>query len=131
MMTDPISDMLTRIRNGLSARKKSVEVPSSKLKVEICKILKEEGYILNFKETDDEKQGILTIDLKYLPSSKPCIDGIEKISRPGRRIYKGKDELEPVLNGLGIAVVSTSKGILSDREAREQNVGGEVLLKVW
>mgnify|MGYP005841591835 CR=1 FL=1 len=131
MMTDPIADMLTRIRNGLSARKNSVEVPSSKMKIEICKILKEEGYIQNFKETDNEKQGILTIDLKYLPSGKSCIDGIEKISRPGRRLYKGKDELEPVLNGLGVAIISTSKGIMTDREAREKNVGGEIVLKVW
>lgn len=131
MMTDPIADMLTRIRNGLSARKSSVEVPSSKMKIEICKILKEEGYIQNFKETDNEKQGILTIDLKYLPSGKPCIDGIEKISRPGRRLYKRKDELEPVLNGLGIAIISTSKGIITDKQARGMNVGGEIIMKVW
>lgn len=131
MMTDPIADMLTRLRNGLEARKNSVEIPSSKIKVEICKILKEEGYITNFKETDDGKQGILTVELKYNPSGKPCIDGIERVSKPGRRIYYRKDELTPVLNGLGVSILSTNKGILTDKEAREKNVGGEILLKVW
>jgi small subunit ribosomal protein S8 len=131
MMTDPIADMLTRIRNGLEARKTSVDIPSSRMKIEICKILKEEGYILNFKETDDGKQGILTVDLKYSEDGKPCIDGIVRISKPGRRVYSQKDDIEPVLNGLGINILSTNKGVLTDRQSKEQNVGGEILLKVW
>ncbi len=130
-MTDPIADMLTRIRNGLEARKTSVDIPSSRMKIEICKILKEEGYILNFKETDDGKQGILTVDLKYSEDGKPCIDGIVRISKPGRRVYSQKDDIEPVLNGLGINILSTNKGVLTDRQSKEQNVGGEILLKVW
>ncbi len=130
-MTDPIADMLTRIRNGLEARKTSVDIPSSRIKIEICKILKEEGYILNFKETDDGKQGILTVDLKYTEDGKPCIDGIIRISKPGRRVYSQKNDIEPVLNGLGINILSTNKGVLTDRQSKEENVGGEVLLKVW
>lgn len=130
-MTDPIADMLTRIRNGVKARKSVVELPSSKMKVEICKILKDEGYIMNFKETDDGKQGILTIELKYGINGKSAIDGLERVSKPGRRIYKGYNELKPVLDGLGMAILSTNKGIMTDKRARELKVGGEVLLKVW
>ena len=131
MMTDPIADLLTRIRNGISARKNSVDIPSSRTKVEICKILKEEGYILNFKETDDGKQGVLTVDLKYTQNGKPCVDGLERVSRPGRRVYRGTEDIEPVLNNLGINLISTSKGIMTDRKAKELRVGGEVLLRVW
>jgi len=131
MMTDPIADLLTRIRNGFTARKASVEIPSSRTKVEICKILKDEGYILNFKETDDGKQGILTVDLKYTVNGKPCVDGIQRVSRPGRRCYRGTEEIEPVLNNLGTNLISTSKGIMTDKKARELHVGGEVLLRVW
>lgn len=131
MMTDPIADLLTRVRNGISARKQNVAVPSSKTKVEICKILKEEGYVLNFKETDDGKQGMLAIDLKYAPNGKPCLDGLERVSRPGRRVYKGKDEIDPVLNNLGMNLISTSKGIMTDKKARELQIGGEVLLRIW
>jgi small subunit ribosomal protein S8 len=131
MMTDPIADMLTRIRNGLASRKANVEIPSSKLKVEIAKLLKEEGYILNFKVTEDGLQGVLRVDLKYTPDGRPAIDGIQRSSRPGRRYYVAKDGVKPVLAGLGVSILSTSRGIMTDKTARREGVGGEVLCKVW
>lgn len=130
-MTDPVADLLTRIRNGLGSKKVFVEMPSSALKVEIVKLLKDEGYILNFKTLEDNKQGILRVDLKYSPEGAPVIEGIKRESRPGRRLYVGKEEIKPVLGGLGINILSTSKGVLTDKQARREGVGGEILCSVW
>lgn len=131
-MTDPIADYLTRIRNGVLAGHKVVEVPASNLKKEITKILHNKGYILSYKFVDDDKQGVIKIALKYHPKSKiPAIKKIERTSKPGLRKYTGADELPRVLNGLGIAILSTSKGVITDKEARELNVGGEVLCYVY
>jgi small subunit ribosomal protein S8 len=129
--TDPIADMLTRIRNGLASKKAVVELPSSKLKVEIAKVLKEEGYILNFKVTEDGKQGVLSVDLKYGSDGRPAIDGIRRASKPSRRAYAGKDDIKPVLGGLGVAILSTSRGLMTDKVARREGVGGEILCRVW
>jgi small subunit ribosomal protein S8 len=132
-MTDPIADMLTRIRNGIQAHHDRIELPTSKLKVEVARILKSEGFIANFKEvTEDGKpQGTLRVYLKYSEDGEPVIHGIERVSRPGRRVYRGKEEIPAVLGGLGLAIVSTSKGVLSGTEAAKQGVGGEVLCQVW
>lgn len=130
-MTDPIADMLTRIRNAIMVRKKEVVVPSSKLKLEIAKILKEEGFIENFKYEDDGKQGILRIYLKWTPDKQSVIRGLERVSKPGCRIYCTKDDIPLVMNGLGIAIISTSKGILTDQKCRELGVGGEVICYIW
>jgi len=128
-MTDPIADLLTRIRNAIMAGHKVVEAPASNLKKEIARILFEKGYILSYKVVDDEsKQGILKIALKYNPKNKkPAIKGLQRISRPGLRYYSGVDDIPRVLNGLGIAIISTSRGLLSDKEARALQVGGEVI----
>ncbi len=124
--------MLTRIRNGIQSHHERVELPASKLKVEIARILKVEGFIRNYNLTQkDEPQGTLRIDLKYSPSGEPVIHGIERISRPGRRVYRNKQEIPSVLGGLGLAIVSTSKGVLSGQEAVKSGVGGEVLCQVW
>ena len=132
-MTDPIADMLTRIRNGIQAHHERIELPTSKLKVEVARILKSEGFISNFKEVseDGKPQGTLRIYLKYSKDGEPVIHGIERVSRPGRRVYRGKEELPKVLGGLGLAIVSTSKGVLSGTEAARTGVGGEVLCQVW
>lgn len=130
-MTDPIADMLTRIRNGIQARHDRVELPSSKLKVEIARILKSEGFISNYKLTEDKVQSTLRIYLKYSEDGEPVIHGIERVSRPGRRVYRNKQEIPRVLGGLGLAIVSTSKGVLSGAEAARTGVGGEVLCQVW
>ena len=131
-MTDPIADMLTRIRNGIQSHHERVELPASKLKVEIARILKNEGFIRNYNLAQkDEPQGTLRIDLKYAPNGEPVIHGIERISRPGRRVYRNKQEIPSVLGGLGLAIVSTSKGVLSGQEAVKSGVGGEVLCQVW
>ena len=132
-MTDPIADLLTRIRNAIMAGHKVVEAPSSNLKKEIARILHEKGYILSYKVTEEEgKQGTLKIALKYnLRSKQPAIKGIRRISRPGLRRYTGVEDMPRVLNGLGIAIVSTSKGLMTDKEARKENVGGEVLCYVY
>lgn len=130
-MTDPIADMLTRIRNGLKAEFEKVDVPSSRLKVEIARILKEEGYISNYKVIEDNKQGILRIYLKYDDKKRSVISGLKRVSKPGLRIYSKKDSIPKVMSGLGIAILSTSKGILTDRTARTKGVGGEVLCFVW
>ncbi|MDP9360470.1 MAG: 30S ribosomal protein S8 [Acidobacteriota bacterium] len=131
-MTDPIADMLTRIRNGIQSHHERVELPASKLKVEIARILKTEGFIRNYNLAQkDEPQGTLRIDLKYAPNGEPVIHGIERISRPGRRVYRNKLEIPSVLGGLGLAIVSTSKGVLSGQEAVKSGVGGEVLCQVW
>jgi len=131
-MTDPVADMLTRIRNGIQSRHDRVELPTSKLKVEIARILKAEGFIRNYAVTEKDKtQGTLRIDLKYAPGGEPVIHGIERVSRPGRRVYRNKQEIPRVLGGLGLAIVSTSKGVLSGAEAIKSGVGGEVLCQVW
>lgn len=131
VMTDPIADMLTRIRNANMVRHPELELPSSKLKVEIADILKREGYIRDYEVIEDNKQGILRIHLKYGVNNERVITGLKRISKPGLRVYAKADEIPRVLNGLGIAIVSTSKGVLSDKEAREQHVGGEVLAYIW
>jgi small subunit ribosomal protein S8 len=125
-MTDPIADLLTRIRNGQSSGKTEVNVPASKVKLAIAKVLKDEGYIEDFASTSLEGKPMLAVQLKYF-QGRPVIDRLERISRPGLRVYKGKDELPAVLGGLGIAIVSTSKGVMSDRQARAAGHGGEVL----
>ena len=129
--TDPIADMLTRIRNANSSKHKTVDVPASNIKKAIAKILFEEGYIKSFEEINDDAQGIIRITLKYDEKGARVIDGIRRISKPGLRVYASKDELPQVLNGLGIALISTSKGIKTDKEARKEGLGGEVLAYVW
>lgn len=131
VMTDPIADMLTRIRNGNHAKHEFVDIPSSKIKKEIATILLEEGYIKGFDAIDDGKQGIIRVELKYQPNKERVITGIKRISKPGLRVFVGKDETPKVLGGLGIAIISTSKGILTDKKARVQGVGGEVICYVW
>lgn len=130
-ITDPIADMLTRIRNGIQSRHDRVELPSSKLKVEVARILKSEGFITNYKVVDQTPQPVLRMYLKYASGGEPVIHGIERISRPGRRVYRGKEEIPQVLGGLGLAIISTSKGVLSGAEAARSGVGGEVLCQVW
>ncbi|HSJ24029.1 MAG TPA: 30S ribosomal protein S8 [Longimicrobiales bacterium] len=130
MMTDPISDMLTRIRNASSAKHKRVDMPVSKLKIEIARILKESHFIHDYKILDDGHHGVLRVYLKYY-EDRPVIRNVSRVSRPGRRIYKGAGELPRVRNGLGVAIVSTSKGVMTDRQARAQKVGGEVMALVW
>ena len=129
--TDPIADMLTRIRNANSSKHKTVDVPASNMKKAIAKILFEEGYIKAFEEIKDDAQGIIRITLKYDEKGARVIDGLKRISKPGLRVYASKDELPQVLNGLGIALISTSKGIKTDKEARNEGLGGEVLAYVW
>lgn len=128
-MTDPIADMLTRIRNGQHARKVSVSMPSSTQKVAVARVLQDEGYIAGYSTEDDGPKATLTVELKYF-EGRPVIERIERVSRPGLRRYRGKDDLPRVLGGLGIAVVSTSAGVMSDREARSKGIGGEVLCVV-
>lgn len=129
--TDPIADMLTRIRNASQANFKTVDVPASNMKRDIAEILFNEGYIKAFEEIQNGNQGILRISLKYTEKGKKVISGLRRISKPGLRIYASKEELPKVLNGLGIALISTSKGIMTDRKARELGVGGEVLAYIW
>jgi len=129
MMTDPIADMLTRIRNGQRAGKVSVSMPSSKLKSSIAQVLKDEGYIADFRVDDESGKAVMSVDLKYY-EGRPVIDDIKRVSRPGLRIYKSKDDLPNVQGGLGVAIVSTSKGVMSDRAARAAGEGGEVLCYV-
>lgn len=130
-ITDPIADMLTRIRNANSARHESVDVPASNLKKAVADILLEEGYIKKYELIDDGKQGIIRIILKYGANKEKVISGLKRISKPGLRVYAGKDELPKVLGGLGIAIISTSTGVMTDKKARKQGVGGEVLAFVW
>lgn len=131
MWSDPIADMLTRIRNGIRARKKEVKIPASKVKAGIAEVLKSEGYICDFDIIDDGKQGFLRVSLKYGPQGQDLIRSIERKSRPGRRTYVDVDKLPRVLDGLGIAIVSTSQGVLSDRVCRERRIGGELLCTVY
>ncbi len=130
-MTDPIADMLTRIRNALQAGHQRVVLPSSKVKMEIARILKTEGFIGDFRREDDGVQGKIHIDLKYDKSDEGIILGIERVSRPGRRVYKGKEDIPKTLGGLGVTVISTSRGVMTDTQARRHGVGGEVLFRVW
>ena len=131
MVTDPIADMLTRIRNANQMRYKEVEVPASKTKVEIAKILKEEGFIADYKINKNKPQDIIVLTLKYGEKKERVITGLKRISKPGLRVYVKAEELPRVLNGLGIAVVSTSKGIMTDKNARKNSLGGEVLAYIW
>ena len=131
-ITDPVADMLTRIRNASSAKHDTVDVPASNMKKSIAQILLDEGYIKNFQLIDDGTQGVIRITLKYLqPGKEKAITGLRRVSKPGLRVYAGADELPRVLKGLGIAIVSTSKGVMTDKAARKANVGGEVLAFVW
>lgn len=131
MMTDPIADMLTRIRNAVRIERAHVEMPFSKFKRGVAEVLKREGYIWDWSEVNAEPVKQLHLDLKYGPNGERVIRHIQRISKPGRRIYSGSKKLHPVLNGLGIAVISTSRGVLSDREARQKNLGGEILCELW
>jgi small subunit ribosomal protein S8 len=130
-MSDPIADMLTRIRNAGKAKHNSVDIPGSKIKTEIARVLKESGYIRNYKFNSDGKQGVLRVYLKYTGAQKPTIINIERISKPSRRSYLGAKSVKPVYNGMGIAIMSTSHGLMTDKAAREKNIGGEVLCTVW
>jgi len=131
MMTDPIADMLTRIRNANLNFHQSVEIPASNAKKAIADIMKKEGFIKDYQYTSDNKQGKLRIQLKYGPDSQKVLSGLKRISKPGLRVYAGKDDLPKVLGGLGVAVISTSRGLVSDREARDQGIGGEVVCYIW
>ena len=131
MMTDPIADMLTRIRNAVSVERQHVEMPVSKLKRGVADVLKREGFIWDWKEVQSEPAAQLRIELKYGPSGEHVIRQIKRVSKPGCRIYSRAKDLRPVLNGMGISIVSTSKGVVSDREARQKKLGGEVICQVW
>jgi len=130
-MTDPISDMLTRLRNATTVRHDRTDVPASKMKLEIAKILKQEGFIRTFKMLEEGPQGLIRIYLKYAEDGEPAIHGVERVSRPGRRVYRGVEELPKVRAGLGVAVISTNRGVLTDEQARSLRVGGEVLCEIW
>jgi small subunit ribosomal protein S8 len=130
-MTDPIADMLTRIRNGIASRRESVDIPLSSIKKEIARVLLREGFVDNVKDLADMPHGGIRVYVKYGPDGETVIRSIRRVSKPGRRIYRTCEQLRPVLNGLGIAVVSTPQGILSDRECRKRKVGGEVLCEIW
>lgn len=131
MMTDPVADMLTRIRNGVSVERPHVEMPLSKVKRGVADVLKREGYIWDWQEVESKPVNGLRLDLKYGPNGERVIRKIRRVSKPGRRVYSRASDLAPVLNGLGISVISTSRGVLSDREARQRNLGGEVLCEIW
>lgn len=130
-MTDPIADMLTRIRNGCMARLQKVDIPSSKLKINIASVLKSEGFIKNYKIIPDQRQGVLRIYLKYVNDNESVINEIKRVSKPGSRVYVSSENIPKVKNGYGVAIVSTSKGILTDKTARQEGVGGELLCTVW
>jgi small subunit ribosomal protein S8 len=131
MMTDPIADMLTRIRNASKAKHEKVDIPSSKLKVEIAKILKDEGFVKNVKLVKDRRQGLIRVYLKYTEEEAPVLQGLKRISKPGCRVYASNDAIPKVLDGLGTAILSTPKGIQTGRQAKKDNVGGEVICHVW
>lgn len=131
MMTDPIADMLTRIRNGAQARKESVSIPSSRLKVQIAELLKNEGFIKDYTVQQEGVRSTLVVQLKYTPRGESVIQHIERVSKPGRRIYAPVDQLRPIRRGLGTAIVSTPQGLLPDRECRKRRIGGEVICIVW
>ncbi len=131
MLSDPISDMLTRLRNALSARHPKVDVPASKLKTELARILKEEGYILNYKLTEEGARRFIRLYLKYTPGNQPVISHIERVSRPGCRVYVGSQEIPHVLGGLGVNILTTPRGVMTGSAARKDGVGGEVLCQIW
>jgi small subunit ribosomal protein S8 len=131
MMTDPIADMLTRIRNASKAKHEKVDIPSSKMKVEIAKILKEEGFVKNVKLVKDRRQGLIRVYLKYTEEEAPVLQGLKRISKPGCRVYTGNAAISKVLDGLGTAILSTPKGIQTGKQAKKDNVGGEVICHVW
>ena len=131
MRTDPVADLLTRIRNASRAEHEKVDIPASKLKVRVVEILKDEGFIKNFRVLDDTKQGTLRVYLKYGPGSEKVISGLVRVSTPGRRIYVAHDKIPSILGGMGVTLVTTSRGVLTDRDARKERVGGEVLAYVW
>lgn len=131
VMTDPVADFLTRIRNGNMVMHQTVEVPGSKMKVGLAKILKEEGYIKDFEYIADDKQGVIRVYLKYGPNKEKVITGLKRISKPGLRVYVQKEEVPKVLGGLGTAIVSTSKGLMTDKKARKEGLGGEVICYIW
>ena len=131
MMTDPIADMLTRIRNANSAGHEKVDIPSSRLKMEIARILKGEGFIKNYKVIEDKWQGILRVYLKYGPGNEPALRGISRVSRPGLRVYARTAKIPRVMSGIGVVILTTSRGVMTDREAQSQSVGGEILCYVW
>ncbi len=130
-LSDPIADFLTRIRNANDARHTTVEIPASKIKGQICEILKDEGFIKGYEFIENSHQGVLRLELKYGPNNEKVISGIKRISKPGLRVYANAEEMPKVLNGLGIAIVSTSNGVITDKNARAQHVGGEVIAYVW
>ena len=130
-ITDPIADLLTRIRNASSAKHDTVDIPASNMKKAICQILLDEGYIKNFTVAEDGKQGVITVVLKYGEAKTPVITGLRRVSKPGLRIYSDVENMPKVMKGLGVAIISTSKGVMTDRQARKENVGGEVLAFVW
>ena len=130
-MSDPIADMLTRIRNATRARFNSVDIPGSRLKIDLAKILKDEGFVRNYKVIKDGKQGILRIYLKYGADRESVIYEIKRISKPSRRVYVKSRDVKPVMNGMGLAILSTSKGVMTDKRARSENVGGEILCNIW
>ncbi len=131
MLTDPIADMLTRIRNAVRIKNEKIDIPASRIKVEIAKILKEEGFVKSYKILKDKKQGILRLTPKYSPDGKAIITDLKRVSTPGRRVYIGKEEIPKVMGGVGIAIITTSKGILTDKECLREGVGGEVLCYIW
>ena len=131
MMTDPMADMLTRIRNANMIKAEKVDMPASKLKLEVTKILKEKGFIKGYKILKDRKQGVLRISLKYTANGEKLISGLKKISKPGRRVYVDKEKIPVVIGGFGIAILSTSKGVLTDESCRHRGIGGEVLCYIW
>jgi len=131
MVSDPIGDFLNRIRNGQKARFDKVDIPASRIKANLARILKEEGYIKNYKFIRDDKQGILRVHLKYGEGREGALTGAKRISTPGRRIYVGHEEIPRILNGMGVSIVSTSRGVMTDREARKERIGGEVLCSLW
>ena len=131
MMSDPIADLLTRIRNASRAEHEKVDIPASKMKVKITELLKDEGFVKNYRLIEDEKQGVLRVYLKYGAGNEKMISGLVRVSRPGRRVYVGKDKIPTILGGMGVAILSTSRGVMTDRESRRQQVGGEVLAYVW
>lgn len=132
-MTDPIADLLSRIRNAHLAKHDRLDVPLSKLKLEVCRLLKEEGFIRNFRQVDGEvpHQSQVRIFLRYAPDGTPAIRTVNRISKPGRRVYRGADDVQPVRNGLGVGILSTSQGLLTDSQARERRVGGELMCEIW
>ena len=131
MMTDPIADMLTRLRNGIAARHQKIDIPASNLKTELARILQEEGYIQNYKRLPDDKQGVLRVFVRRTADGSDVIQGLERVSRPGCRVYASKDEIPKVQGGLGINVISTSRGLMTGRRATREGVGGEIMCNVW